>query len=203
MLKKKILLLAALIAPTIVSAILAGLTASKTSLNDSLIPWIQSNRGTVQTIVQLLSTALGALQTFAMTGAIRFQVILRLSSKPASLDGIKLRNAAISEYLDTDLPISSLLTLCLYLGLIRISNALWAGAITPIIMSSDSAGSFQVPAYSAFSNKLWGKLCIPGEICDAAILSNISELGTFTYLPWKCKTKYMPYLIAKLRNQIP
>lgn len=193
MLKRKILLLGALIVPTIISAVLAGLTASKTSLDDSLIPWIQGNRGTVQIIVQLLSTALGALQIFAMTSAIRFQANLRLSSKPASLDCLKLWDAAISEHVDTDLPISSLLTLSLYLGLIRISNALWAGAITPIITRSDSASSFQVPAYSASSNKLWGRLCVPGEICDAAILGNISELGTFTYLPWKCKTKYMSY----------
>ncbi|KAF8850600.1 hypothetical protein BDZ45DRAFT_602594 [Acephala macrosclerotiorum] len=200
MLKKKILLLAALIVPTIVSAVLAGLTASKTSLNDSLIPWIQDNRGTIQTIVQLLSTALGALQTFAITSAIRFEVNLRLSSKSVSLDGLKLWNAVISGYLDADLPIPSLLALCLYLVLIRISNALWAGAITPIITTSDSVGSFQVPAYSAFSNKLWGQLCVPGEPCDAALQGNFSGLGTFTYLPWKYKSGLLLNSITQVSN---
>ncbi len=187
--KKKIYLLAALIVPTIVSGVLTGLAASKTSLSDSLIPWIQGNRGTAQAIVQLLSVTLGALQTYVVTSAIRFQINLRLSLKPGSLDGLKLWNALILNSFDTDLPNPSLLGLCIYLVLIRISNALWAGAITPIITTSDLAGSFLVPAYSEFSSKLWGQLCVPGQSCDRALEGETSELGRFTYLPWKCKTK--------------
>ena len=187
--KRKVYALTALILPTTTSIILAVLPTFYQGFNPPLISWIIKNRGTVQIIVQMISTALGALQLYAISGVLNFRVNLQVISSYMSLDKLKLYNSAISETLDLDLPTSSIAILLVYLVLAKLSTALWAGALTPIVTVSQLKGGIQIPAYSISTKHLWGELCVPGGPCDQTLIGNSSDLGTFTYLPWKCKGK--------------
>ncbi|KAH8589530.1 hypothetical protein B0O99DRAFT_472061, partial [Bisporella sp. PMI_857] len=47
---------------------------------------------------------------------------------------------------------------------------------------------FPIPNYSTFNIGLWGTPCLPATDCGLGVNGNVSELGTFSYIPWKTKT---------------
>jgi hypothetical protein len=58
-------------------------------------------------------------------------------------------------------------------------------------VTADVAAEFSIPKYSQASAEYWGRLCKPGADCGSVQPGNTakttSDLGTFTYIAWKCE----------------
>jgi hypothetical protein len=181
--REKALIFLALAAPMIVSSVLVARTASGLYFDSASTRWIEDNRAAVQIIVQILSTILGACQIKAIGSAMAMSKNIEMQSRPISLDNLKLWNALHLGKFDFDLPLKPMIVLALYVIAIQLPSALWAGAITPTTAIVNVTADVVIPNYSQSTVGLWGQQYRPAA--DGSLSSNTSDLGTFTYLPWK------------------
>ena len=176
---------------TVVSCTIITLSIRKTSTTRYLAD-IQQNRAHIQFIVQILSTILGALQTYVASSLIYFRVNTRLSVKHASLDYLKLGGALNVGKWDFNLPFWSKVALLTYLIAMQAPAAIWAAAITPVIVSKSSAAHYHVPFYNPSTIGNWGTTCRPAVDCGVNATSITTEQGTFTNIAWKCMVPHSP-----------
>lgn len=146
---------------------------------------LQSRRATIQLIVQLFSALLGALQLYAISSALVFRLNTRLRTTPIALDEIKKLDAFLARKLDLSLPFPSLAISLVYLVVLQIPAALWAGALTPVISSAMVDGVVDIPNYGNGSASYWNNTCYPDFDCGPLVTGDISNSGVITYIPWK------------------
>ena len=182
----KICVILAWVATTVVSCTIIALSIRKTSTTRYCFADIQQNRAHIQFIVHILSTILGALQTYVASSLIRFRVNTRLSVKHASLDYLKLGGALNVGKWDFNLPPWSTVVLFIYLIAMQVPAAIWAAAITPVMVSKSSAAHYHVPFYNPSTIGNWGTTCRPAVDCGVNANSITTEQGTFTNIAWKC-----------------
>lgn len=122
--------------------------------------FVTSERATVQIIVQILSQSFGALHIYALCSLINFGTRLRLARIPHTLDQLQFWSAISLQRLDWALPFGLVMILILFNAVILIPGAIWAGALTPVVMSTPSSSTplLEVPQYGPASKHIWGKL---------------------------------------------
>jgi hypothetical protein len=138
---------------------------------------LSKNRATIQIIVHIISTTLGSLQIYVLSSLIKFRTNTRLCQEATSLDNLKLHNALNSGKLDFDLPCLSLFGLLVYVVVIQSPAAIWAGAITPVIISASSPAIYHVPSYDLSTIGNWAVTCRPATKCTN-IASVTTDQGT-------------------------
>jgi hypothetical protein len=189
--RQKLLLVLYLATPTLLSAYLLVQTLSHWHSSSSTVEWVEANRAMIQVMVQIVSTILGALQLNAISSALNMSINIRMLSTTASLNELKFWDALCKGKLDWDLRYRPMAILTIYVILLQIPSALWAGAITPVLLTTDVDAELSIPRYSQTTAKYWGYICRPAEAArrchDRNVTGVIKEMGTFTYLSWKCK----------------
>jgi hypothetical protein len=164
--QSKLLALQALVATTIVSCTMVALSIRQASSTRYLAD-VQRNRATIQIIVHIISVNLGALQTYVISSLIRFRTNTRLCAKPTSLGRLKLHNALNFGSLDFDLPLRSAVVVLAYVAAIQVPSAIWAGAITSVIISTNSTATYRIPLYNASTIDNWSTTCLPADACNS------------------------------------
>jgi hypothetical protein len=151
---------------------------------------IQRNRATIQIVIHIISAGLGGLQVYVLGSLVRFRTNIRLLLKPTTLDKLKLHGALNFGKLDWDLPLWPLAVVVAYVAGIQVPAAIWAGAITPVIISQDTGGNYRVPYYDLAHHETWDTPCRPATGCGENVISITTEQGTFTRIGWTCKAHF-------------
>jgi len=144
-------------------------------------------RATSQIFVQILSH-LGALHVYILCALVNLPTRLRLTERPAALDLLKFWSALCGVRLDLSLPLQSLVPLTVFIIVVLLPGALWAGALTPVVTSTSFTSQptpafsrclyLSVPQYSNASDKYWWNIT---WLSPWPSLRN--EKGFFTYSP--------------------
>jgi hypothetical protein len=147
--------------------------------SNGLYQAVSGSRATVQIIVQLLSYALGICQIYTLSTLINFYGRIELSERGTTLSRLSLWKSLSLLYVDWTIPIPLLLPLLAFLGLSVLPSALWAGAITPVVTTSERAAFIGLPVYTPdpsgiYWNRTWGPF-----YQDVSRTS----LGTFSFTP--------------------
>lgn len=183
-LRSKLLVLGALILTTVVSFTTLFISITRT-FSTRYLPYIQSNRATIQIVVHIISATLGALQMYVVSSVIQFRVNTKLCVNSISLDKLKLWGALNLGKADLDLPRLYLAWALLNFAIIQAPAAIWAGAITPVIISTNSNATYRIPFYDPSTIGNWGATCRPAVNCGINATSITTEQGTFTNIGWK------------------
>jgi hypothetical protein len=181
--QSKLLVLLALVVTSAVSCSTVALSISQWYSTHYLAALLK-NRATIQIIVHIISTTLGSLQIYVLSSLIRFSTNIRLCKEATSLDELKLHSALNSGRLDFDLPRLSLFGVLAYVAVIQTPAAIWAGAITPVVISASSPAIYRIPFYNPSTIENWAVLCRPATQCTK-IASITTDQGTFTNIAWK------------------
>ena len=184
----KIFLSVALLITTSTSTTILALSVRQDFNHGSLVVWVQQSRATIQIIVHILSATLAAMQLYVLSGFICFRTNLELLSKPMSLNSLKLHQALNYRRLDYGLPLRASLIIFVWLAIVEIPGALWAGAISPVLTTANVASVYRVPFWNKDPSATWNQACRPAVDCDW-VSHNVTDQGTFTNVPWKCKFK--------------
>ena len=143
--------LTGLIFTTILSTVLLISKANNWTLVDSLYRRVSTERASIQIVVQILSTLLGALQVTAICTLINLATRSRLSQSPATLDGFRLWFNLCIPHVEWTLPLHLLFPLLCFVALSYIPAALWAGAISSVNVVVTQQANITVPQYRNIS----------------------------------------------------
>jgi hypothetical protein len=188
--QSKLLVLLALSVTSAVTCITVTLSISH-SYSTRYLAVLQINRAPIQIIVHIISATLGSLQIYVLSSLIKFRTNIRLCKEPTSLDELKLHSALNSGKLDFDLPRMSLFGVLAYVAVIQIPAAIWAGTITPVIISASSPAIYRIPFYNPSTINNWAVTCRPATKC-ANTASITTDQGTFTNIAWKRWCLFLP-----------
>ena len=179
----------ALLVTTVISTTVLILSVRRVYNHGSLVSWVQNSRATIQIIVHLVSATLAALQLYVLGGFVLFRTNLELVSKSLSLDSLKLYQALNYRKLDHDLPFRISLVTIAWLVVLETPGALWAGAISPVLTTTNVPSMYRVPFWNESSSAAWNQAYRPAVSYGGRVTHNVMDLGTFTNIPWKCKSK--------------
>ena len=159
-LKKKLLWAATLLSTSVTTILLLASNRAPWTNSGRFYNFVTSERATVQIIVQVLSQSFGALLVYALCSLINFGTRLRLARIPHTLDQIQFWSAISLQRLDWALPLGLMMILILFNAAILIPGAIWAGALTPVVMSTHSSSTplLEVPQYGPASEHIWYNL---------------------------------------------
>lgn len=123
----------------------------------SITGFVSDNRATTQIVVQILAHVLGFLQTYSVSACQKFSIRLRLFHKPARLEDVGFWFAISNGHIDTSLPKTYLILTILAVVACAVPGALWAGALTPLIVIQQASfnTTISIPAYSQSSSNIW------------------------------------------------
>ena len=136
-----------LIITTALSSALLASNAHGWTLSDSHYRLVSAERASIQIVVQILSTAFGALQVTAICALINLATRLRLSRSKASLDGLRFWFNLCIHHMEWTLPFHLFAPLLCFVALTFIPSALWAGAISPVDVVTTQQGAILIPQY--------------------------------------------------------
>jgi len=159
-LKTRLLLAATLLSTSVATILLLASNRAPWTNSGHIYNFVTSERATVQIIVQILSQSFGTLHVYALCSLINFATRLRLARIPHTLDQLQFWSAISLQRLDWALPHGLMMILILFHAVIVIPGAIWAGALTPVIMSTHSSSTalLEVPQYSPTSEHIWYNL---------------------------------------------
>ena len=169
-----------LLVTTVLSALLVYMDlAGRTSYRRQIFDLVSNYRANIQTSVQVVSHLLGLAHTLVLTTCLSNRTRLRFESRSVSLDRLQWWSTMSSQSIDWSLPPQFLCFSILFVAVSFIPAALWAGAITPILITktvpSTISTSFYQPDPSSSSwNNSW-----------APFRANVShtDAGAFSYTP--------------------
>ncbi|KAJ9129746.1 hypothetical protein NKR23_g12469 [Pleurostoma richardsiae] len=141
----------------------------------SIYVLIAANRATIQLVVQVLASILGFLNFLIVCKLINYHTRLRLSKASMSLEALRFWNSLLSQQLNTKVPIHLLVPLVVFLGLGVVPSALWAAAITPVVVTVTKSGQLQLPSYASTD------VLVDGWRNRSGLPSTRSTKGLFTY----------------------
>jgi hypothetical protein len=168
----------------LLSVIAVPLSKAKGFSSDGAIHFIRDNRTWISITVQVLSTVLALGQTYVVTSLVGLDTNARLYRNPLKLDTLKLRQAmtAKSPIFEGSKWVSFISVV--FLLLLQIPAALWAGSITPTINELTQETMVQVPDFNQATSEYWATRCAPAVSCDK-LLGGTQDLGTFSFVNWK------------------
>ena len=189
----KLKVIPGLVLTSVVTGLLLGEASSNWASSDGFAEWISTNRASVAIIVQVIAQILGmihlySLREYSNTGGKALSLILNLhkgtttelsfrrllAHSQLSLDFIKFIQAFQFSAFNWSLPLPLAIPLLFWIFITFIPAALWAGAITPIVVASSSTATIKLPS---FSNDSW--LLVP----QGSAPTINTEMGYFTYYP--------------------
>lgn len=155
-LKTRLLWAATLLSTSVATILLLASNRAPWTNSGHIYNFVTSERATVQIIVQILSQSFGALHVYALCSLINFATRLRLARIPHTLDQLQFWSAISLQRLDWALPLGLMMILILFHAVFVIPGAIWAGALTPVIMSTHSSSTalLEVPQYSPTSEHI-------------------------------------------------
>ncbi|EJT74788.1 hypothetical protein GGTG_08626 [Gaeumannomyces tritici R3-111a-1] len=108
------------------------------------------------------------------------------------VDRLKFRSAVARAAMDFDLSKHSIGQLLARWLLLKALAPLWAGTITPKIVTVVRNGTIEIPAYFRSTSARWAMHCAPNYCCGSDFSFENGSLtvseGTFNFHPWKMKT---------------
>ncbi|KAI9849059.1 MAG: hypothetical protein M1838_000289 [Thelocarpon superellum] len=169
-----------LVVTTLVSLWLLGENVRSYSSTGYLYNVVQNHRSPAQTVVQIISSVLGAAHLYVLTAMVNRWTRLNWMKGAISLDRLKFWNAVSSIVKDFSLPFRFLLPLLIITLAALIPQGLWSGALTPNFTNSTMISHIQVPQYGpdergVFWNQTWDPTRSRGDTRN--------KLGTFSYSP--------------------
>ncbi|KAH7144826.1 hypothetical protein DER46DRAFT_672520 [Fusarium sp. MPI-SDFR-AT-0072] len=186
----------------VLSAIAVPLSRAKGFSCDGVIHFIRDNRTLISIIVQVLSTLLALGQTYVVTSLIGLATNARLLHRnPPRLDTLKLLQAitAKSPIFERGSKKASLISV-IFLLLLQLPAALWAGSITPTINELTEKTVIEVPDFDQATSKYWASRCAPAQPCDE-LLGGTQDLGTFSYVNWKARTGLLANSVSQASSR--
>ncbi|KAJ5427868.1 hypothetical protein N7491_008310 [Penicillium cf. griseofulvum] len=170
------LLFALLIIPLTLSIILLYSDASNWHLPDNLYVFVNTNRTSVQTAVQIFGAILAAIEVFALCRLINLTTRIRFTQTPVSLNVLGFWSALSTPSTNFGLPFWMITLTVLFGNLSAVISALWTGALTPADAVGTQQSSLLIPDWSDLS--LIKEY--PGQI-DKTGLTIRETKGYFTY----------------------
>lgn len=151
----RLLPVAAALFPCLVSVIL--LIQVNRRYGTSFTTLVSGNRASFQIVVQILAHGLGLLQIYSLRGCYKLSFRLGAFKQPLSLEKLAFGAALATGRIDLALVPSRLFWTVVALGLCMIPSALWAGALTPVVVraSGQSSASINLPSFSQASTSTW------------------------------------------------
>lgn len=177
----KYLAVLGLLATTVVSVILIIGNKKSWVLPGSFHDVVRNNRASVQTVVQTLSSLLGAVYTYTFCTIINFSTRISLTDEGVSLGRMRFWTALSANKLNWSLSPRYFAISVLFFMLNLVPAALWAAALTPITgppTSKQNTTQLNIPRYSDTSATFWS-----GKQWYNAALPIQNNLGTFSYAP--------------------
>lgn len=110
---------------------IALLFVNKHTYSGQLLTWSINNRGTVQVVIQVISSSLSFLWLYAIRTVISQWTRYHLSGFPVKLNTLRLWSALSLATANWDLPWSKALVALVFLAFTLLPATLWAGALTP------------------------------------------------------------------------
>ena len=154
----KLVTLPGLVLTSIIAILLLVSDRTRWTETGPLYRVVAGNRASIQIIVQILANCFGAIHVHTICVLINFSTRLRLARKAFKMDRLKFWNALCTKSLDLALPLRLLLPLIMFLLLVLVPGAVWAGALTPVATSATISLSLKQPQYSSASSGLWSNL---------------------------------------------
>lgn len=135
---------------------IAILSIQSAKYTGSILSLVQSNRGSVQIIIQIVSAGAGLLQILALRTTCNSFFRLRIRKTPMCLEKLSLWTAVATAQVDFNLSFRNLV-ICLLVAVSSVvPGALWTGALTPIVVSTGLLhGTIDVPRFTAASARFW------------------------------------------------
>ncbi|KAJ5230094.1 hypothetical protein N7489_010802 [Penicillium chrysogenum] len=165
-----------LIIPLTLSALVLYTDVSTWYLPDNLYAFVNTNRTSVQTAVQIVGAILAAIEVFALCRLINLTTRIRFTQAPVSLDMLGFWSALSTPTNNFCLPFWMIVIMVLLTNLSAIISALWTGALTPANAIGIQHSTVSIPDWSNIS--LIKEY--PSEI-DKNGLSIREAKGYFTY----------------------
>jgi hypothetical protein len=137
-----------LILTTVTSSLLLAGDVRHWTLSKSIYDFITGNRASTQLVVQVCANSLGLVHVTIICVLVNYSTRLRLASVAISLDTLRFWTDLLSQQLDWKIPLRFLIPLLAFLGLCIVPSALWAGAITPISVTTFQQRMISLPSYS-------------------------------------------------------
>ncbi len=135
---------------------IAILSIQNARYTGSILRLVQSNRGSVQIIIQVVSAGAGLLQILAVRTICNFFFRLRLQKAPMRLEKLSLWTAVATAQVDFNLSFRNLAICSLVAVFSIVPGALWTGALTPIVVSTELLrGTIDAPHFTAASAHFW------------------------------------------------
>ncbi|KAJ5772947.1 hypothetical protein N7457_007843 [Penicillium paradoxum] len=170
------LLFCLLVVPLALSMLLLYSDASSWHLPDNLYVFVNTNRTSVQTAVQIFGAILAAIEVFALCRLINLTTRIRFTQAPVSLNVLGFWSALSTPTNNFCLPFWMIVITVVFGNLSAVISALWTGALTP----ADSVGI----QHSTLLIPDWSDLNLikeyPGQI-DKTGLTIRETKGYFTY----------------------
>ncbi|KAJ5959229.1 uncharacterized protein N7479_006379 [Penicillium vulpinum] len=170
------LLFVLLIIPLTLSILLVYSDASSWHLPDNLYVFVNKNRASVQTAVQIFGAILAAIEVFALCRLINLTTRIRFTQSPVSLNVLGFWSALSTPTNNFGLPFWMIAITVLFGNLSAVISALWTGALTPADAVGIQHASLLIPD--------WSNLSLikeyPGQI-DKTGLTVRETKGYFTY----------------------
>jgi hypothetical protein len=178
----KYLLFLGLVGNLAVALTLLFTNDSQRTTTGSVYRFVVGNRTATQILVQIASQALGTLLIFAVTTLFNYVTRLRPLDSSASIENLKLWQSVCFAYLDPSLSTPRMfLSLC-FLCLVFIPAALWAGALTPFVVSTEVHTSIAIPVYNPdLGNVFWNRT-LSRDVQYATLMSSDGN-GMYSYNP--------------------
>lgn len=145
------LLFVLLIIPLTLSILLVYSDASSWLLPDNLYSFVNTNRTSVQTGVQIFGAILAAIEVFALCRLINLTTRIRFTQSPVSLNVLEFWSAVSTPTNNFSLPFWMIVITVLFGNLSAIISALWTGALTPADAIGTQDSSLFIPDWSNIS----------------------------------------------------
>ncbi len=165
---------------TIVTVLLVISDKKQFSVSGSYYVTLTKHRTSVQIVVQIISASFGFLQQSVTCQLFNYATRLRFRRKPPTLDAIYAWNSISAARAAWGLRTTFLLPTLIFALSMLIPSALWAGAITPTIIAtqSSSLSPLAIPQFQNSSNiREW-----PCEIGKSGPLLRTPK-GLFSFSP--------------------
>jgi hypothetical protein len=141
----------ALIFTSTLTGLLVAANGMNWHLTGEYYQLVTNNRASVQIAVQILANLLGLIHVTAICRLINYATRIYFSEVAISLSSLRAWIALSVARLDLDLPIAWLLPLAVFIAFTLIPSALWAGAITPVMITTVIESSLMIPSYENVS----------------------------------------------------
>ena len=113
--------------------------------SDDLFELVQSDRGTVQVFIQIVSHTLGALSVFSVCTVLNYWSRSALFKRNCSLNSLRLWSALCRSTIGWNLPFVPKIGTIAFWALTLVPSAIWTGALTPRVTTQTQAATLSTP----------------------------------------------------------